>query len=60
MARKTYTEEDRARGRQALLDTGLNMAVSKGLKGLHLAELAEAVWNTKTYIYTNIASLAGV
>ena len=38
MARKTYTEEDRARVRQALLDTGLNMAVSKGLKGLHLAE----------------------
>ena len=36
MARKTYTEEDRARVRQALLDTGLNMAVSKGLKGLHL------------------------
>ena len=30
MARKTYTEEDRARVRQALLDTGLNMAVSKG------------------------------
>ena len=29
MARKTYTEEDRARVRQALLDTGLNMAVSK-------------------------------
>ena len=26
MARKTYTEEDRARVRQALLDTGLNMA----------------------------------
>ena len=24
MARKTYTEEDRARVRQALLDTGLN------------------------------------
>ena len=42
MARKTYTEEDRARVRQALLDTGLNMAVSKGLKGLHLAELAAA------------------
>ena len=31
MARKTYTEEDRARVRQALLDTGLEMAVNKGL-----------------------------
>ena len=31
MARKTYTEEDRARVRQALLDTGLNLALSKGL-----------------------------
>ena len=27
MARKTYTEEDRARVRQALLDTGLNLAL---------------------------------
>ena len=26
MARKSYTEEDRARVRQALLDTGLEMA----------------------------------
>lgn len=52
MARKTYTEEDRARVRQALLDTGLNMAVSKGLKGLHLAELAAAVGISKPYFYT--------
>ena len=37
MARKSYTEEDRARVRQALLDTGLEMAVNKGLGGLHLA-----------------------
>ena len=34
MARKTYTEEDRARLRQALLDTGVNMGVCKGLKVL--------------------------
>mgnify|MGYP000464762469 FL=1 len=38
--------------RQALLDTGLNMAVSKGLKGLHLAELAAAVGISKPYFYT--------
>ena len=57
MARKTYTEEDRARVRQALLDTGLNMAVSKGLKGLHLAELAAAVGISKPYFYTFFDSL---
>ena len=28
MARKSYTEEDRGRVRQALLDTGLEMAVN--------------------------------
>ena len=38
MARKSYTEEDRGRVRQALLDTGLEMAVRMGLGGLHLAE----------------------
>ena len=57
MARKTYTEEDRARVRQALLDTGLNMAVSTGLKGLHLAELAAAVGISKPYFYTFFDSL---
>ena len=57
MARKTYTEEDRARVRQALMDTGLNMAVSKGLKGLHLAELAAAVGISKPYFYTFFDSL---
>ena len=57
MARKTYTEEDRARVRQALLDTGLTMAVSKGLKGLHLAELAAAVGISKPYFYTFFDSL---
>ena len=57
MARKTYTEEDRARVRQALLDTGLNMAESKGLKGLHLAELAAAVGISKPYFYTFFDSL---
>ena len=43
--------------RQALLDTGLNMAVSKGLKGLHLAELAAAVGISKPYFYTFFDSL---
>ena len=33
MARKSYTEEDRARVRQALLDTGLQIAVERGLRG---------------------------
>ena len=42
MARKSYTEEDRARVRQALLDTGLKIAVERGLGGLHLAELTRA------------------
>lgn len=51
MARKTYTEEDRARVRQALLDTGLEMAVNKGLGGLHLAELT-ARWGSPNPIST--------
>ena len=57
MARKTYTEEDRARVRQALLDTGLEMAVNKGLGGLHLAELTRAVGISKPYFYTFFDSL---
>ena len=57
MARKSYTEEDRGRGRQALLDTGLEMAVNKGLGGLHLAELTRAVGISKPYFYTFFNSL---
>ena len=57
MARKSYTEEDRARVRQALLDTGLEMAVNKGLGGLHLAELTRAVGISKPYFYTFFNSL---
>ena len=57
MARKSYTEEDRARVRQALLDTGLEMAVNKGLGGLHLAELTRAVGISKPYFYTFFDSL---
>ena len=57
MARKSYTEEDRARVRQALLDTGLEMAVDKGLGGLHLAELTRAVGISKPYFYTFFPSL---
>ena len=57
MARKSYTEEDRARVRQALLDTGLEMAVNKGLDGLHLAELTCAVGISKPYFYTFFDSL---
>ena len=57
MARKSYTEEDRARVRQALLDTGLEMAVGKGLGGLHLAELTRAVGISKPYFYTFFNSL---
>ena len=57
MARKTYTEEDRARVRQALLDTGLEMAVRMGLGGLHLAELTRAVGISKPYFYTFFDSL---
>ena len=47
MARKSYTEEDRTRVRQALLDTGLEIAVGKGLGGLHLAELTRSVGISK-------------
>ena len=57
MARKSYTEEDRARVRQALLDTGLEMAVRMGLGGLHLAELTRAVGISKPYFYTFFDSL---
>ena len=57
MARKSYTEEDRARVRQALLDIGLEMAVDKGLGGLHLAELTRAVGISKPYFYTFFPSL---
>ena len=57
MARKSYTEEDRVRVRQALLDTGLEMAVNKGLGGLHLAELTRAVGISKPYFYTFFNSL---
>ena len=57
MARKSYTEEDRGRVRQALLDTGLEMAVNKGLGGLHLAELTRAVGISKPYFYTFFNSL---
>lgn len=44
-------------GAAGSLDTGLNMAVSKGLKGLHLAELAAAVGISKPYFYTFFDSL---
>ena len=57
MARKSYTEEDRARVRQALLDTGLRIAVDRGLGGLHLAELTRAVGISKPYFYTFFNSL---
>ena len=57
MARKSYTEEDRARVRQALLDTGLKIAVDRGLGGLHLAELTRAVGISKPYFYTFFDSL---
>ena len=57
MARKSYTEEDRARVRQALLDTGLEIAVGKGLGGLHLAELTRSVGISKPYFYTFFDSL---
>ena len=57
MARKSYTEEDRARVRQALLDTGLKIAVERGLGGLHLAELTRAVGISKPYFYTFFNSL---
>ena len=57
MARKSYTEEDRARVRQALLDTGLKIAVDRGLGGLHLAELTRAVGISKPYFYTFFNSL---
>ena len=43
--------------RQALLDTGLEMAVNKGLGGLHLAELTRAVGISKPYFYTFFNSL---
>ena len=43
--------------RQALLDTGLEMAVNKGLGGLHLAELTRAVGISKPYFYTFFDSL---
>ena len=57
MARKSYTEEDRARVRRALLDTGLEMAVQKGLGGLHLAELTRAVGISKPFFYSFFDSL---
>ena len=57
MARKSYTEEDRARVRQALLDMGLKIAVDRGLGGLHLAELTRAVGISKPYFYTFFDSL---
>ena len=57
MARKSYTEEDRARVRQALLDTGLEMAGHGGLRRLHLAELTRAVGISKPYFYTFFDSL---
>lgn len=57
MARKNYTQEDRARVRQALLDTGLEMAGHRGLRGLHLAELTRAVGISKPYFYTFFDSL---
>ena len=57
MARKSYTEEDRARVRQALLDTGLRIAVDRGLGDLHLAELTRAVGISKPYFYTFFNSL---
>ena len=57
MARKSYTEEDRARVRQALLDTGLQIAVERGLRGLHLAELTKCVGISKPFFYTFFDSL---
>ena len=43
--------------RQALLDTGLKIAVERGLGGLHLAELTRAVGISKPYFYTFFNSL---
>ena len=57
MARRSYTQEDRDRIRQALLDTGLEMAGHGGLKCLHLAELTRAVGISKPYFYTFFDSL---
>ena len=57
MARKSYTEEDRARVRQSLLDTGLQIAVERGLRGLHLAELTKCVGISKPFFYTFFDSL---
>ena len=57
MARKSYTKEDRDRVRQALLDTGLRIAVNRGLKELHLAELTRTVGISKPYFYTFFDSL---
>lgn len=57
MARKTYTEEDRTRVRQALLDAGRATAAREGLHALHLAELTASVGISKPYFYTFFDSL---
>lgn len=57
MARKTYTETDRARVRQALLDAGQKTAAKNGLHALRLAELTASVGISKPYFYTFFDSL---
>ena len=57
MARKTYTEQDRAQVRQDLIRTGLEIASRQGIQGLHLAELTAAVGISKPFFYTFFDSL---
>lgn len=57
MARKTYTESDRAMVRQALLDAGQRIASKDGLRALHLAELTAGAGISKPYFYTFFDSL---